>query len=101
MRIPTSVIVMSVVTAVPFGLGIRDTLDKKDSHADDELGVLDFSGKRSARERERALEEYQAEMQREAAEREARAKAKLAKLDELYGAKPAQMGALLDGITLG
>jgi hypothetical protein len=101
MRIPTSVIVMSLVTAVPFGLGIRDTLNHKGAHADDELSGLDFGGGRSARERQRALDEYEAEMRREAADREARAKARLEKLDQLYGAKPAQMGALLDGITLG
>jgi len=102
MRIPTSVIVMSLVTAVPFGLGVRETLKQQDVSAD-ELGDdgLDFGSKRSARERRAELEEYEAELRREEAEREAKTKEKLTKLDQLYGAKPAQMGTLLDGIRLG
>ncbi|HEX5063000.1 MAG TPA: hypothetical protein VFV99_26680, partial [Kofleriaceae bacterium] len=49
----------------------------------------------------KALEEYEAEMRREEVEREAKTKEKLAKLDQLFGQKPAQMGTLLEGIRLG
>src|SRR5215203_3160200 len=100
MRIPPSVIVMSVVTAVPFGLGVRDTLKHKDVTADEYDG-LDFGAKRSERERVRELEEYEAEARREQLEREAKAKERIAQLDMLIGTKPAQMGALFDGVTLG
>lgn len=102
MRIPPSVIVMSVLTAVPFGLGIRDTLAHKDVSAEDEYGdALDFTGKRSARERRAELAAYEADLAREALEREMRAKERLAKLDQLYGAKVASMGPFLDGLALG
>ncbi|HEY5948727.1 MAG TPA: hypothetical protein VIV40_24720 [Kofleriaceae bacterium] len=103
MRIPTSVIVMSLVTAVPFGLGVRDTLKHKDAiSSDDDFGdSLDFGSKRSARESRAELEQYEAEMRREAQEREDKAKERIAKLDQLFGAKPAQMGRLFDGIVLG
>jgi hypothetical protein len=100
MRIPPSVIVMSVVTAVPFGLGVRDTLKNKDVTAD-EYGDLDFGDRRSARERARALEEYEAEERREALDREEKSRARVAQLDQLIGDRPAQMGTLFDGITLG
>jgi hypothetical protein len=100
MRIPPSVIVMSVVTAVPFGLGVRDTLKHKDVTAEEYDG-LDFGEGRSARERSRELEEYEAEARREQLEREAKSKERIAQLDQLVGAKPAQMGSLFDGIVLG
>jgi hypothetical protein len=99
MRIPTSVIVMSVVTAVPFGLGIRDTLKKKDVSAEEFDG--DDSGRSRYGQRSRELEEYEAEMRREQLEREAKSREKLAQLDQLIGDRPAQMGSLFDGITLG
>ena len=78
MRIPTSVIVMSLVTALPFGLGVREQLKQKDVSAE-EFGDdgLDFGSKRSARERRADLEEYEAELRREEAEREAKTKEKL------------------------
>src|SRR5688572_13929492 len=101
MRIPPSVIVMSLVTAVPFGLAIRDTLNEKDARA---AGGLDDYGDDDGykgRERSAELAEYEAEMAREAAEREARSKERLTQLDQLYGAKAASMGTLLDGIELG
>src|SRR5260221_296797 len=89
MRIPPSVIVMSLVTAVPFGLGIRDSLKHEPA----------IGGERE--ERSRALDDYEAEVRREGAERQRRTEDKKARLDVLYGAKPAQMGSLLDGIQLG
>lgn len=102
MRIPPSVIVMSVLTAVPFAMGIGDTLTQSDVDADDEYGDgLDLDGRRSARERRAELEAYEAELRREAMEREQRAKERVTKLDQLYGTKVASMGTLLDGIALG
>jgi hypothetical protein len=100
MRIPPSVIVMSVVTAIPFGLGVRDTLKHKDVSAE-EYDDLDFGDRRSARERRAELEEYEAERRREQLEREAKSEARIAQLDQLIGDKPAQMGSLFDGIVLG
>ncbi len=101
MRIPTSVFVMSVVTAVPFGLGIRDTLKSKDVSAEEYGDDIDFGGGRDRAARERALAEYEAEARREQAEREAKAAQRIATLDQLVGEKPAQMGALFEGIALG
>ncbi len=102
MRIPRSVIVMGLVTAVPFGLGIRDTLTKKPAAAEKEWdGLGSFAEGKSRAERERELAAYEEEMRREAAEREERSKARLAKLDELYGSQPASMGVALDGLELG
>ena len=99
MRIPPSVIVMSLVTAVPFGLGIHDTLTKKEAVAADH--EYDFSGKRSAAERARALAEYEAEQRRELAERERARAERIAKLDTLFGHEPAMLGSLFDGIVIG
>jgi hypothetical protein len=96
MRIPPSVIVMSVVTAIPFGLGVRDTLGHKDVSAD-QYDDLDFGAKRSSRE----LAEYEAEARREAIEREEKSKERIARLDQLFRAQPAQMGTLFDGVILG
>ncbi len=100
MRIPPSVFVMSVVTAVPFGLGIRDTLKQKAVSADEYGSDLDF-GSRDRAARDRAYAEYEAEARREAADREAKSVARIAQLDQLFGDKPAQMGSLFDGIVLG
>lgn len=101
MRIPPSVIVMSVLTAVPFGLGIRDTLARQGAPVDEEELGFDIGGKRSAAAAERALADYEAQMRREAEERAARTARRIAQLDEVYGGKPAVMGSLLDGIVLG
>lgn len=97
MRIPPSVIVMSLLTAAPFGMAIRDTLTKKQRQID----AWGDYGETSAREDRDALAEYEAERAREAeASAEAR-KLKIAKLDQLYGTSNASMGSLLQGITLG
>ena len=99
MRIPASVIVMSLVTAVPFGLAIRDTARHHDNAADDEV---DFDGTATAR-RERvadmkAYEEQEAKDKAEAAERRALV---VKRFHEMYGAQPASLGSLFDGIKLG
>ncbi len=99
MRIPPSVFVMALVTAVPFGLGIRDTLTaKRVAGSDAWEGLADGQ---SRAERERQLADYEAEQRREDAEREARAAQHIAQLDQLFGPKPAAMGALFDGVQLG
>jgi hypothetical protein len=92
---------MSVVTAIPFGLGVREQLTKKQVSADEFDDGIDFGERRSIRERERELAEYEAELRREEAQREAANRERLAKLDQLYGTRPASMGTLLEGITLG
>lgn len=99
MRIPPSVIVMALATAVPFGLGVRDALKHAGASVEDSFGdSLDFRARREREARERA---YEAEMRAEQMAREARAKQRIGRLDQLYGAKPAAMGTLLDGIQLG
>ncbi len=101
MRIPTSVVVMSLLTAVPFGLGIKDTLSKKQSSSFDE-DELDLGGDRArARAREARYAEYEREAAREAEERTVRREERTAKLDLLYGKHPASLGSLFDGIRLG
>lgn len=98
MRIPTSVIVMSLLTAAPFGLAIRDTLTKKErSTVEDEWG--DYG--RSGRQDSKALAEYEAEMQREADARAEKRRQQIEKLDQLYGSTKGSMGTLLDGVFLG
>lgn len=99
MRIPPSVIVMSLLTAAPFGMAICDTLTKKQPAEEvDEWG--DY-GARSARQDREALAEYEAERAREAEARAETRTLKIAKLDQIYGPRKASMGFLLHGITLG
>lgn len=99
MRIPTSVIVMSLVTATPFGLAIRDTLKKKPA-ADLEDYTLDDYERSTRRDRER-LAEYEAEAAREAAERAKEATAKLVELDTVFGKQRASLGSLFTGAQIG
>jgi len=100
MRIPPSVIVMSLLTATPFGLAIRDTLSKKQPAEEvDEWGG-DY-GARSARQDREALAAYEAEGARELEARAEARKLRIAKLDMLYGPTKATMGSLLTGISLG
>src|SRR5688572_453781 len=98
MRIPTSVIVMSLLTAAPFGLAIRDTLNKKDVIAEDDDPFESEYGARSSRERREALEEYEREAVREAEERARKKAQQVEQLNDLFGEKPASMGSLLEGI---
>jgi len=101
MRIPTSVIVMSLLTAAPFAMAVRDTVNGKDEpalDADDDWGEESIS---SERERE-LLAEYEAERARELEERERQKRENVARLDKLFDASVvAQMGPLLDGVMLG
>jgi len=98
MRIPTSVIVMSVVTAVPFGLAIRDTLH---GHPKDDAFDYDrdASRERVLREaEERADRQAELELERERADAEAR---RDAVIPRLVGTAPASLGSLFRGLTLG
>lgn len=98
MRIPTSVIVMSLLTAAPFAMAVRDTLNGKDKPAlDDEWSDDNIS---SERERE-LLAEYEAERARDLEARERQNRLNLARLDRLFGPGTAQMSPLLDGVVIG
>jgi hypothetical protein len=92
MRIPTSVIVMTLVTAAPFALAVRDTLHAQPKHHayEDELDV--------SQEAETAR--YEAEMQRMEAERQAEEAKKQAVLATVLG-DVGQLGPYLDNITVG
>jgi hypothetical protein len=81
---------MSVVTAVPFGLGIRDALTRRPAVVPD-----------VAAQQQREVEEYEAQARRDAIQRELKVAERMARLDQLFGAKPAEMGALFEGIELG
>jgi len=92
MRIPTSVVVMSLITAVPFALAVRDTVKPHPKTLDEMTDA----------EREAHFEQ---EMQKEAAEEAAREAANTAKRAETYktffGSKPAQLGSYFTGAQLG
>jgi hypothetical protein len=101
MRIPPSVMVMSLLTAVPFGLGIRDTLNSKNRDRSERERM-----ESAKREKERAMSyeaqaAYEAEARRAEEDRQELVREQLAKLDQLYGANPAHMGTLFDGVVLG
>jgi hypothetical protein len=100
MQIPTSVIVMSVLTAVPFGLAIRDSVKHHDAASDDDEFDLDGS-RSSAREERRALERYEEEARaEEQAARESREKAKT-DLAGIIGPTPASFGSMFAGLRFG
>ena len=92
MRIPASVIVMSMVTAVPFALAVRDTMKPHEKTVDE----------MTDEEREA---HFEAEMQKEAQEDAKREAAKSAAREKVFqsffGAKPAQLGAFFGSVHLG
>ncbi len=92
MRIPPSVIVMSLVTAAPFALAVRDTM-KPHVKTVDEM---------TDEEREAHFEE---EMRKEAEQDAQREAAKTAQREQTYrtffGAKPGQLGAFFGSVHLG
>jgi hypothetical protein len=92
MRIPPSVIVMSLVTAVPFALAVRDTMKPHEKTLDE----------MTDEEREA---HYAEEMRKEAEQDAQREAAQTAKRDQtfktLFGAKPAQLGAFFGTVHLG
>lgn len=84
---------MSLVTAVPFGLGVRETIHKKQALAD--------AQRAEDNEARRLRDDYEAEVRREKLARERKLAERMTKLEQLYGPKPAQLGSLLEGIELG
>jgi len=84
---------MSLVTAVPFGLGVRATIRSKHALAD---------ARRAAEvETKRQEAEDEARARREQAERERKLAEQTTKVGQLIGRAPAHMGPLLEGIDLG
>jgi hypothetical protein len=92
MRIPASVIVMSLVTAVPFALAVRDTMKPHEKSLEE---MTDD-------EREAHFEE---EMRKEAEQDAQREAAKTAQRNQQYkallGTKPAQLGPFFGTVHLG
>jgi hypothetical protein len=86
MRIPPSVFVMSLVTAVPFGLAVKDTLHPHKTRAELEA------------DKER---QYEADMERQAqADREAEEQRTKTVFGALFGDK-GKLGTYLDGLAIG
>ena len=109
MRIPPSVIVMSLLCAVPFGLAIRDASGSKHASHDDwddddddfrsrRDSSDDYSDSRDYKEAEAQLEKIRAE-EREAKAKAAGVRAKL--VPRLVGPDPASLGSLFGGVKLG
>lgn len=98
MRIPTSTLVMGLLTCVPFGLAIRDTAAGKTGAyvpGEDEDEDHDEYGGEAFEARMRAAEEAA-----EAAEQEAQA-LRAQQLVQIYGAEPASLGAVFEGLRVG
>lgn len=92
MALPTSTIVMALVTCVPFGLAIRDTVkggDAKGRHGGDYEDYAELE-----RESRHELERIERQERFERAEREARAK----QWKKLYGVNVASFGGAFDGL---
>lgn len=86
MRIPPSVFVMSLVTAVPFGLAVRDTIHPQKTRAQIE---------------EEKQAQYEIDLEKQAqADREAEEQRKTTVLKGLLGDK-GKLGTYLDGIAVG
>lgn len=92
MRIPASVIVMSMVTAVPFALAVRDTMKPHEKTVDEMTDE-----EREAHFEAEMQKEAEADAQREAAKSAAREKV----FQSFFGAKPAQLGAFFGTVHLG
>lgn len=114
MRIPPSVIVMSLVTAVPFGLAIRDWSRGSDKlggrhhgppDGDDDLEADDDYSEAQNMRMRMEMEQEEARDRARAAERQAE-EAKLDRLraqvaSQMIGAEPGTMGDLFAGVKLG
>ena len=100
MRIPTSMIVMGLITAVPFGLAIKQTLSKssqQDRELEDQMDP-DAKYERQAKEYQ---EKYERERAEEAAAEKTRKEAARAKQKLVFGPQPATLGPLFGGVHLG
>jgi len=98
MRIPRSVIVMTLLTSVPFALAIRAAVKDKARHAvddddNDELSDMGYGREQAKLEAMRAEEE---EAKNKATERQRRRI-----VEQLLGEEPATLGSLFDGVQLG
>jgi hypothetical protein len=107
MRIPPSVIVMSLLTAVPFGLAFKDAAKSKDKIAsydddDDEYSPRrahdDFDGDADYAAQRAELEKMRAEERENELKLGAKRRALAA---QLVGTEPASMGSLFQGVKLG
>jgi len=100
MRVPPSMIVMGLLTAIPFGMGIKQTLHKApdDDRELEESMDPDLASER--RQMERAAQyERELEQERLATEKE---KAKARALHQmLFGHEPATLGPALSGFAWG
>src|SRR5262245_53629585 len=100
MAVSTSTIVFALITCVPFGLAIRDTVGDRGDHrshllasSDDELDPdLEDLERLEQRTRERIAREAEAE-----ASAQAEKAAQQAQLRRLYGDEPATLGPALGG----
>lgn len=92
MRIPTSTIVMILVTAVPFGLAIRDSVRGHDAATDDPWEIKD-----EARAAEAA--QMEAELAREQTTEAASARALAQARDRFLGARPGTTGIALSAFS--
>ncbi len=98
MRIPRSVIVMTLLTAVPFSLAIRAALKDKARHDlddsdDDELSDLGYDREEAKLAAMRAEEEQAKQLAMEGQRKRV--------VQQLLGDEPASLGSLLEGVQLG
>ena len=102
MRIPPSVIVMSLLTAVPFGLAIRESVRHNDPVGDDDDDGLDLSGRAAATKARRvAMQEEQEAEGKAEADRVVKRAARDHHIATLFGDRPASRGGALDGVRIG
>ena len=92
MRIPPSVIVMSLVTAVPFGFAVRASLRHQDGKIDEQA--------RARAEAEQRARDYAEQEAQEARERDLAKARQRAGIEQLFGPTPATLGSLFHGMTL-
>jgi hypothetical protein len=95
MRIPRSVIVMTLLTSVPFALAIRAAVKDKARHAvdDDDGDELSEYGREEAKLAEVRAEEARAEIEAKSQRKQV--------LHQLLGDEPATLGSLFEGVQLG
>ncbi len=106
MRIPTSVIVMSLLTAAPFGLAIRDTVKNKPGSELEELyagleGGGEYSSEAERKREAELMAEYEREREQEAREAAAKRRENQKRLDTLFGPEKASMGSYFASFQLG
>src|SRR5262245_32456140 len=94
MRIPPSVIVMSLVTAVPFALAIRDTAKDKPPVAEDDGWDPQ---QLPTEDPDVHVRDFEQDERRRVADTAKHASV----IAKLFGAKPAMIGPMFDGVELG